>query len=131
MRFNPGRSKVTCGTRAGNMSRAPFSTAPFSIDLAARCKDMGSSTIVESMMGREPASVQGGSSFPNCHACPEMVMIEPCSGRFQERHFRCRLVVSWLGLKSPPAPFRVGIAPTDSFLKQNQLCDQAGQNGLL
>jgi hypothetical protein len=40
MRFNSERSNEICGTIAGDMSRAPFS-----VNKAARCKDIGSSTI--------------------------------------------------------------------------------------
>ena len=57
-------------------------------------------------------------SCRKCHPCPEMVMIEPSGGRFQARVSLCRLAVSRFGLTSPPAPFRVGAAPTDSYLSK-------------
>ncbi|MEI7932799.1 MAG: hypothetical protein WCI21_07070, partial [Alphaproteobacteria bacterium] len=52
--------------------------------------------------------------------CPKMVMIGPWRGRFRDRKSLCRLVARRLGLTSPPAPFREGNAPTDSFLKAKQ-----------
>ena len=42
-------------------------------------------------------------------------MIEPCGWPLSGTMSLCRLAVSRLGLTSPPAPFRVGVAPTDSF----------------
>src|SRR6185437_8236767 len=61
---------------------------------------------------------QGGteSSLSKMSSLPEMVMIEPSGGRFRARVSICRLAVSRFGLTSPPAPFRVGAAPTDSYL---------------
>src|SRR5438445_10441722 len=109
MRFNSGRSNVTCETVAGDMSRAAFS-AP-----AARCRDMGSSTILHDD-GAGTLALQAGNlrdSYRICHSCPEMVTIEPWRGRFRPPIIDGRLAVSRFGLTSPPAPFRVGIAPTD------------------
>src|SRR5258707_10380677 len=53
-----------------------------------------------------------------------MVMIEPWRGRFRNQNSGCRLVVSRSGLTSPPAPFRVGIAPTDSFPKTESVSER-------
>src|SRR5437899_1518951 len=126
MRFSSERSNVTCGTVAGDMLPAP---------VTARCNDMGSSTMQQN---DDPGtrSLQAWNSvipvqnFTEHRAgkrsdavdlkkgtCREMVMIEPWRGRFRNQNSGCRLVVSRSGLTSPLAPFRVGIAPTDSFLK--------------
>src|SRR4051812_18927375 len=48
-----------------------------------------------------------------------MVTIEPSGGHLRTRTSSCRLAVSRFGLTSPPAPFRVGVAPTDNLLSPN------------
>src|SRR3954463_8442614 len=62
-----------------------------------------------------PQAVDAIDSVEIVIACPKMVMIGPRRGRFRHRMCLGRLVASRLGLTSPPAPFRVGNAPTDSF----------------
>src|SRR6188472_598737 len=116
MRLSSRRSNVICGTVAGDMSRAAFSHE------AARCKDIGSSTILhdDAVGTLAPQAGIWRDSYPICHACPEMVMIEPWRGRFQPPIIDGRLAVSRFGLTSPPAPFRVGIAPTDTSIDNTQ-----------
>src|SRR5258706_3855716 len=118
MRFSSERSNVTCGTVAGDMLPAP---------VTARCNDMGSSTMQQNddPGTRSLQAWNSGDSYPKCHVCREMVMIEPWRGRFRNQNSGCRLVVSRSGLTSPPAPFRVGIAPTDSFLKTESVAQLA------
>ena len=100
MRLSSRRSKVTCGTVAGDMSRAFFATA--------RCNDIGSSTIRMRMMSRNSQLASSGNPCflsKMSRAAQKWSRLNQIGGHLQGRVSVCRLVASSARINKPPSPF--------------------------